>query len=643
MASISDILQRSYNIKIFSLNRIKYEELWEDAKTYVRKLYGGKDEEYNSSSPFAQLLSVVLHLGRMIIYYIEDSINGLNIKTAWRPDQIRGLATLTGHDPGRAVAGRAAVRITYNGSDSEYDNKIIYIPNKLKLRNILTGIQYVLMLGSNSIRMTLKPGNYINGNIVQGVVVYQQATSNGGTMQSINFAERNYRTIDQYYVYVYVNGESWKTVNSFIDMGYEEHACVVKTGQSGGLDVFFGNGDFGAIPPNGATILCEYLNTSGESGNFGKDIMNSQNYWEFMDKGYLADGTEVELSYIMDLTCLSDCILGAYYEDITLTQRIAPYSTRSMVLANSTNYKYFLEKLKMFSVVDVIQGYNTADDKNAEITYQKAQYNYANVKNQYENAVNLYGKDSDMANQLNIDLNKASKTLSKALTTLENARMDDNTVYLFLIPNISSRISSTENYFTCDEEKVFRLTNDEKYNILNLIDISGESIISVENRILNVLYPKFAINITVRIWQGYQYENIYSSIIDKLSTYLISSIRRDRVPISDIVALVESISGVDSVSVYFDADVENKKLYGNNFNGLDEYGDIVLERTIINRLGEEVTIRDLYPLFRGGFTSEDGIEYSDVQQKDVLSAVNVSVSGYSSNNLQTNIESKLIN
>ena len=179
VASVSEILKRSFNTKIFSLNRIKYEELWEDALKYIKGVYNSKNEEFNSSSPFAQLLSVILHLGRMIIYYIEDAINGTNIKTAWRPDQIRGLATLTGHDPGRAVASRAAVRITYNGSSDDLNNRIVYIPNKLKMTNILNGQNYVLMLGSNSVRMTFAPGNYINGNIVQGKVTIQSATSDG--------------------------------------------------------------------------------------------------------------------------------------------------------------------------------------------------------------------------------------------------------------------------------------------------------------------------------------------------------------------------------------------------------------------------------------------------------------------------------
>ena len=639
---VSDILKKSYNIKIFSLNRIRYEELWEDALAYVKRSYQEVNQKFNSSSPFSQLLSVVLHLGRMILYYIEDSITGLNIRTAWRPEQIRGLATLTGHNPGRAISSRCAAKLCYNGSTPEMAGQVVYIPEKISITNTLNNLGYVILFGASNAKMTLDSGNYVNCNIIQGKIQYQQATSDGGILQGYNFAERNYSAIDQYHINIYVNGERWKIVEAFQDMGYQEAAVVVRTGMTGGIDVFFGNGDFGAVPPAGATILAEYLVTTGAGGNFSKDLMNSANYWEFNGVGYLPDGTEVDLNPIMSVTCLTDCIMGTNYENITLTQRLAPYSSRSMVLANSTNYKYFLEKMNMFSIVDVIQGFNTADDTAAEMMYQKAQYKYYMTKTQYENAVNLYGADSDMASQLNEDLIANAKDLKHTAMILRNARMDDNTVYLFLIPNIKNRITSSSNYFNCNENTTFSLTNEEKYNILNLIDMSGQSIISVENKILNAMYPRFAVNITVRIWEEYTYEDIYGSIVDVLSNYFISCKRRDRIPVSDIIAACEGINGVDSVSVYFDADPDNKRMYGNNFNGIDEYGDVVLERKIVNSLGNEVIIRDLYPLFRGGFTNEDGVEYSDVQSPDYLSAVNVTLAGKSSTGLATNIEHKIL-
>lgn len=75
-----------HEIKIFKLNRIKFQELYKDAVDYIKASYKAVGQKFNTASPFGQILQVVLHLGRMIFYYIEDSITGLNIKTAYRPD-----------------------------------------------------------------------------------------------------------------------------------------------------------------------------------------------------------------------------------------------------------------------------------------------------------------------------------------------------------------------------------------------------------------------------------------------------------------------------------------------------------------------------------------------------------------------------
>lgn len=127
------IMSKYNDLKIFSLNRIKYEELWEDALNWVKKTYNATDEQFTMASPFAQLLSVILHMGRMIFYYIEDSITGLNIKTAYRPDQIRGLARLTGHDAGRPISARGGIRISYKNTGQPFDGTVCYIPNKVAL------------------------------------------------------------------------------------------------------------------------------------------------------------------------------------------------------------------------------------------------------------------------------------------------------------------------------------------------------------------------------------------------------------------------------------------------------------------------------------------------------------------------------
>lgn len=617
-----------YNLEIFKLHRIKFEELWNDAKAYIRGTYNAADEEFTTASPFAQLLAVILHLGRMILYYIEDSITGLNIRTAFRPDQIRGLATLTGHDPGRSIAARGSVKIQYNNQAStDLQGEIVYIPNKTKLVNTATGLEYVLLFSADNARMTLKNSNMITAGVAQGVLRYQQMTSSGLALQSFNFSEPNYQTIDQYFINVYVNGEPWDIVPSIVDLSYGQHGCVVKTGQLGGIDIFFGNLIYGAIPPNGSTILVEYLVTAGSVGNWSKEIMNNMDFWTFEGEGFLKDGSSVDLNNLFNIIPDSDIIFGTDQEDVALTQKIAPYVSRSMVLGNALNYEYFLKKMNMFSEIQVIPGFEINVNNDIYTSKNVAREEYESALRVYRSYVEYYGKNSDVTQSYFNTLNDKRRQLERLTKRVRNLEASNNVVYLMLIPDITKRIGSNGNYFTCNPS-LFTLRDDEKVNILDVIEASGQRILTVDNVIIDPVMPRFAVNVRVRIWDNYTFDDIYMAGLNALSTYFLNNKRKDRIPISDIVALFEGLKQVDSVSATFDADVKNKDYYKDNY-GIDEYGDIVLERNSNDNMGNVIKIKDLYPMFRGGFTSPTGITYSDQQEPYMLSGFNLTVVGSS--------------
>ena len=618
----------STNKKIFSLNRIKFDQLWNDALNFVKQTYKNANNTFNLSSPFAQLLQVVLHLGRMIMYYIEDSISNLSLKTAYRPDAIKGLAALTGHDAGRAIGARGSIRLTYNNT-SEYQGQVIYIPNKLSITNKINGFNYILCFPSEAGKITLSNSNFIDVNIVQGTIKVQQATGAGVPLQSFNFQERNYQNIDQFFINVYVNGELWPSKASLLDMSYDEKACMVKTGISGGIDVFFGNGFNGRIPDQGSSIMVEYLVNNGYNGNIEQTYMTSGTFWEFKGSGYNSLSEEVDLNKCLTISMKSDVILGSDPEDIRLTREIAPHISRSMVLANRINYEYFLKKMNMFSVIDIIKGFETYEDSKAQAEYNNASYQYESIKKNYIEAVSKYGTDSDTAIEIYEQLELANDRLNNAEATLKNSKLDDNVIYLFLVPDITKRITSSYNYFTCSED-AFKLTSDEKVNILNLIEATGQRIMTIENRIINPLYPRFAINVMIRMWEGYTFENVYTSILEAVSDYLIANKRRDRIPQSDLVRVIEEVDGVDTVAVNFEASKDNLEIYGGNTYGIDDMGDVILSRRVTDNFGNSVEVRDLYPLFRGPFQSSNGVTYSADQSIDVLSGLNVTLIGTSS-------------
>jgi len=143
---------------------------------------------------------------------------------------------------------------------------------------------------------------------------------------------------------------------------------------------------------------------------------------------------------------------------------------------------------------------------------------------------------------------------------------------------------------------------------------------------MKLKYPRFTLNISLIIFEGFELNNIRESIISKTSEYFLKNTRRDRIPQSDLVKVIESIDGVDSVNLWFDASKDNFAIYGNGY-GIDDYGDLILERNVTDAFGNKVTVKDLYPLIRGGFESYNGINYEDSIAKDKLSTVNINLRG----------------
>ena len=102
--------------------------------------------------------------------------------------------------------------------------------------------------------------------------------------------------------------------------------------------------------------------------------------------------------------------------------------------------------------------------------------------------------------------------------------------------------------------------------------------------------------------------------------------RRDKIPRSDMVAIIESVAGVDSVYVEFLSQEDQEALIGlQNTAGpgvtinyqsssIDSFGDIIIG---INQL----------VIFRGGWTDLDGNNYTVSPVTGSLGPINITVQG----------------
>ena len=472
--------------KFLQAARIKASEISADARQYISRVYGRAGDLFTAASPFAQLIQVMSELSEMIFYYIEDSTVEQNIMTAQQPESIYGLARLTGHDPSRGLAAVGEIAIRWKpGAQNEIAGSALYISANSQIRSDLNGLTYLLRSSNDIISLSKSEFNFIRIPIVQGEIESQQVTGTGEPFQIFNIQTGGVTAHDQ--VKVAVNGESWRIYESLYDMSADTKGVVVKTGVTGGIDLFFGNGNFGKYPMNGAVITVEYIKTKGAGGNLGesKDVT-----FKFVDTGFDGISSEYDLNQLLEISVTSSPKLGADQESVEFTKLIAPMQSRSFVLATPDNFEHFLSKYNQFSYIDV---YNTTDDQYLD---------------------------------------------------------DDNVMYMFLLPDVSKKLASNQDYFSVPTEEFF-FSQSELEGFRSAIENSGQMMVTTEISFVEPKQKLYAMNISVRHFEGFDEIQLMNNIRAKVSEYLLKITRRDRLPKSDIVALIENIDGIDSVNVQF--------------------------------------------------------------------------------------------
>ena len=439
---------------------------------------------------------------------------------------------------------------------------------------------------------------YRNGQNVTDVYIIEgeretQQFEGDGTSNQSFAALINHMT-DHNNIYITVNDINCRIVESLIDLQSNEYGCIVRTGINGGIDVYFGNSSFGYIPKSGELIKISYIKTNGSLGNVEQNIKDL--VFKFADSGYTILNDVLDLSEYVDIKAVIPPDFGANEETLEFTRSVAPYVSRNHVLINADSYYYYLKKFNYFSTIYV---YNTVSD-------------------QYKS--------------------------------------DDNITYLFLIPDYTKKIKTSTDYFNLSETNMV-LNSLEKQMILNLINESGQQLIGSEIRFVDPLIKRYVINVVITVFDKFDQEIIKSSIFTKLGEYFINVQRRDIVPRSDLIALLKTVNGIDSVNVFFISE-DNEKAIINGFytdiqyiynpNTMSREWTNIKQITLqsgedpnigLNEFGD-IKISDLeMPIIRGGWKDRDGRTYT-TNLTDSLSSVNIFVKDsitynlYTSNNQQ---------
>ena len=541
--------------KIFKSLSVSTNELYNESVQFLQTKFKTKNELFTIASPFGQLLVVLHNLTQLILYYIEDSITELNIYEASRPSSVYSLAALAGHNPSRAISSVGTILVKPSATVDlvKFPGNTLILTNYMNMACENNGLNYVIELPGDEVRLNLNSSSGINLSIRQGRLQQQTFSANGQPFQSFQVGFPNNFLIDQFMVNVYVNGEKWTKYESLLDIPRKANGFICRTGVTNGLDIFFGNNSFGVIPNAGSVVLVEYLVTEGSAGNINLDNLSDISM-KFSDTGFNSIGDEITMDDSVSISVTGAPNFGTDPETLALTRLIAPRTSKNYALVNLDNYEVLMQKLQMFSSVRV---------------------------------------------------------------TLDPA--DDRIINLFLVPDITKVFSKGTDYFNLIENK-FKLTTFQKNEILKYIEKSGTKLISTVIRILDPVPSKYVLNIGLVTYSGFDKTSIKTQIYEKLGKYFINNTRKDRIPKSDLIKLIEEIDGVDSVSIVIigannEANVKANPTKSNlPLLGLDEFNDIIIG-------GNE------FAIIRVGFTDRVGNTYAAGLSEDKACAVNILFKG----------------
>lgn len=559
-----------------SKTKLKASELMEQAVVFLHNKYNQSISVFTSASPFGQLLTVIANMAELIFTYIAHTAEELNIKTAQNVETIYGLAQMTGHNAYRGGSAYGMMALKLNTSTDLIEGNFITIKNFSKFTIAETGCTYFMNLPSDYIRLKVADNNFVNVSFMQGIPESQTFTSDGTPLQSFNPIIKAMTDNDN--ISVTVNGREWKRVNSLYDMpaddDLENSECyIVKSSVNVGLSIFFGNGEFGKIPPAGSLIEVTYIRTDGIQGN---SIATNLSYM-FEDSGIDEYGNDVNLNDVLIVETVAPPMLGSDFEDPEFTKLIAPKASKSFVLATPENYVSYLSKYNQYSF---IYAYNTKDDPNLD---------------------------------------------------------DDNVIYLKIIPNIKKKLSNSQDYFELPTRE-FILSDTEKDSIIQALDDSGRMLINSEVQIVDPTVKKYVINIIVRYFEDIDRTLIRSKIRSLLNRYYLNINRNDIVPLSDIIALVEGIDGVDTCDVFF-INEENERAIINGYYYVNEtrwdgLEQIENQKRVVVGFDEDPRVGfddfgnlkiNEYEIFipKGGWKDRDGNYYTETPEDGKLGPLNI--------------------
>lgn len=336
---------------------IAFNNIKAEIERYLKSEHNKANILYSPASPYGQILSVIENLHQLSILYLKNAIDQFDLSNpnALNQKVIRNAAIFAGHNPGRSISSTGTLKLTLKSNsdiDADIPGRRITFANRGLLKNKTNALDYSINIGSERVTHKITPNYQFFIPIIQGKWVKKTFTGDGTELQTVAVSELSQKDVENFNYEVLVNGDYWSTKKHIWEMLPDEQAVVVRTGFNGGIDVVFGNGGFGAIPPLGAVIEVRYLLSDGSNGNI---FRRTRDDWDFVSDVIAGNGDTVAIGDLFDVDIYTDINFGADAESLLFTKNILPIASNNFVLGLPQQYAYEIKKLGVFSHVNAYE------------------------------------------------------------------------------------------------------------------------------------------------------------------------------------------------------------------------------------------------------------------------------------------------
>lgn len=343
-------------MKLFNTISTAYDRYDDTIKKYLSNVLGSIGMQYSHSQIFSVIFDGIKGIMQNAMFYIEDALTEQNIFTATRQKSVYSLAKISGYEPyyGCTAVGTVIGQINAN---LNLDNKTtkIYIQNYSRLINMMNGLMYLIILPTEYYVIDLaKPIIKHEFKVVQGRLETDQYVAVGMPWETININTNE--LWDKDYFKVLVNGVEWEQCASIYDMYEGGQQYVLRTGYEGGIEIMFGNGNYGKILTGGSNIEIRMVKHSGATGNISSSDITS---FRLQSLGYDTIGNSVNVNTYMLFSLQNPICGGTNSDNANFIKSVIGYNSRSLVLASEDNFKLFFRRFSFIGYVNCWSEHNS--------------------------------------------------------------------------------------------------------------------------------------------------------------------------------------------------------------------------------------------------------------------------------------------